>query len=364
MWYEIWAFIFLSIFSIPLVCFIYVLSWYIINFISFKIKVSKLDITETSVIPDYSANIVAYIMNNKRFSRRQIVATLGELIDKGALKISYSRTIPEDFKLTWNQEIELEEYENNLLNHLFVCFDENLNMKKKKELTKDELKREFYKGNLSSEICKHIYKSIEKNVNKYDFFDGESEKKKKSKTELVVLISSFCFFIPLLIITLLMIVSDWIFLIPGISDIYGIFITMFSWLFPKKMVWMINNFYFLPVLIMILNFVIYRVTIYIHELNLCYSDLTDQGKVEFIKLKGLKKFLKKYRKEKIKSNNWKKYYWFSIVLKCNKKFSINLIKNGVISNENEVIMLEMFENIVKFLKKEPLYLIESGKYYR
>lgn len=347
-----------SIFSIPLALIIVVavlisiiyLIYLIIVTIKYKTraelqKIEELFLEESNVIPEYEPAIMAYLVNYQKIGRREICSTLLDLIGRDVIKINLETAfvVDDDFNFSIeknaNTTEKINKYEKLLIKYLF---------KNRNVISKEILHERLYKKNLDDEFSEDFLKKIQDEAKKHDFYDKDVGDKKVDLFKIVnKIINTITTIITCVIeiCTILWLIGDDWHIIRYIDTFYGLS------LIGVGVLWVLK---------FIISFM-FNITCY-------YNKFSEAGENDYKKWIGFKKYLKKY--SSIPEHPlagvkvWKRYYAYSISLKCSKKFYKQVKKMKIMDNSIDIRTLELFDFFVNCigLSTKKIRTISKDKY--
>lgn len=311
--------------------------------------IQDLFVEETNKVPDYEPAVMGYLVNYQRIGRREICSTLFDLISRRAIKITLTKGLVSDddskYKLTLNEEYEgsLKTYEERLIKYLF---------RNSKSINSDTLHERLYKKNLNENFYEAFLKNIQADAKNYDFF---SAKVARVKVRVYKVINK--------VVTIMATVASGLaaFVLAGLEGI-GDFADSGEALAVIMLVFV----YCLITagLLWALKFLIS----FMYNLSCYYNDLSKNGRVDYKKWVGFRKFLKNFSMLKdhplMGVMVWERYYAYAIGLKCSKKFFKQMKKMKIVDNSINISSLECLNNIASCIgtSKKKIKSISIDKY--
>lgn len=293
-------------------------------------EIMDLRIQETTNIPNYEPAIMGYLVNCQKIGKREICSTLFDLISRGVISVDITKGLVTDnkgeyiFKIK-NEELNLKEYEKYLIKYLYG---------RKKKITIDELGQKLYKKNLDKDAYAEFLRLVQKEAKTKNFFDRKAGKR---KMRIYKIVDAFVTGVATVVSGLGALGSC---ALEGcdasvdMGDIGGVIvITFIVYLAGAAILWGTK---------FLVSFVF--------NLNCYYNEFSEEGKRDYIKWIGFKKYLQTYstipNHPIMGVKVWERYYAYSIGLKCSKKFFKQMKTMKIVDNSIDIKMFENFNDIV------------------
>lgn len=345
--------------SVPVIIGISILICMIVSILvshSKKLFINDDDIIETYQLPDYEPALVGYLTNYQKIGERELYATIFDLISRNVLiieKISNNETSEDTFVITNNRvncNQPLNEFEDYLLWWMY--------RKGEQYITLDDVGYMINKEKHHQRNFRFFLKKVQNVAKNKDFFSAKNAKVKSfiqsiAKCAITLfeavkpVIRTLSIFIP--VSYCIAVCASLISTLLGENGTINL-----SDLMIIDNAWITILFLLIPLIELGIIYLLQFLFTYFYNI-LCYSnELSENGKKEYLKCKGLQKFINTYSQIKehpiMGITIWKKYYAYSIALKCSDKLFDQLVEMDIVDHSIDIPFIEFFEFAIANIK--------------